>query len=333
MIESGGAIVQQVCAAYGLRTSPPPTITRVARGAVGQIWRLDLGAECYAVKELFWGADERAVRREAAQTAHLAAAGILLPGSLPATSGQFLVRLPADLGGGWLRLYRWMDGVRLDPAKPDPAGRAGGLLGRLHVHAAPPRGEPDPWYETVPGAASWDELADAALAQRAGWGPGMAGRTGLLRELAGLVTPADPDRMITCHRDLHPDNVLVDGSGELIVLDWDDVGPACPDRELARLLVEWHVRDGRADDAAIARTLTAYLAAGGPGRVRDEHSFGMLIASRLNFLQAQAAVALDLRATPENRDYAAMEILDTLARLPAAGLLARLIGLAAAAVG
>jgi hypothetical protein len=44
-------------------------------------------------------------------------------------------------------------------------------------------------------------------------------------------------------------------------------------------------------------------------------------------------VALDLRATPENRDYAAMEILDTLARLPTAGLLARLIGLAAAAVG
>ena len=119
-------MVQQVCAAYGLRTSTPPSITRVARGAVGQIWRLDLGAESYAVKELFWGADEQAVRQEAAQTAHLAAAGILLPASLPATSGQFLVRLPADLGGGWLRLYLWMDGVPINLAEPiRPAGRAG----------------------------------------------------------------------------------------------------------------------------------------------------------------------------------------------------------------
>ena len=152
---------------------------------------------------------------------------------------------------------------------------------------------------------------------------------GLLRELAGLVTPVPAAQMITCHRDLHPDNVLVDSSGELVLLDWDDVGPASPDRELARLLAEWHVEDGRADAAAIACTLAAYRAAGGPGRVRDEYSFGMLIASRLNFLQSQASVALDVQAAPDNRNYAAAEILDTLARLPTPELIAELIGLAA----
>jgi thiamine kinase-like enzyme len=57
---------------------------------------------------------------------------------------------------------------------------------------------------------------------------------------------------VTCHCDLHPDNVLVDGTGELVLLDWDDAGPACPDRELAGVLVFWHVDEaGSADDAAV----------------------------------------------------------------------------------
>jgi thiamine kinase-like enzyme len=71
--------------------------------------------------------------------------------------------------------------------------------------------------------------------------------------------------------------VLVDGSGELVLLDWDDAGPASPGRELARLLANWHVHDGQPDATAVPRTLAAYQAAGGPGRIRDEHSFAMLL--------------------------------------------------------
>jgi len=329
----GSKAVEHVCAAFGLPAGPGASITAMSRGAMGRIWRLDLGAERYAVKELFRESDEEPVRREAAVTARLEAAGIRLPGSLPGRDGRLVVPLPERLGGGWLRLYRWIDGVPADLADPELAVRVGDLLGRLHAHGLPPQGEADPWYDTVPGPATWDQIADAALAQGAGWGPALAGRAGQLRDLADLVTPVARNRLITCHRDLHPDNVLVEDSGELVLLDWDDVGPACPGRELAGLLVDWHVGDdGHPDDAAIERTLAAYRAAGGPGRLHDEQSFGMHIACRLNFLHAQASVALDPGAAPEHRQYASSEISGTLTRLPALSLIGHLTRLASTAL-
>lgn len=55
----------------------------------------------------------------------------------------------------------------------------------------------------------------------------------------------------------------------------------------------------------------------------------MLIACMLNFLQSQAGVALDPHAAAGHRQHACAEISDTLARLPAPGLIAQLIDLAA----
>jgi Ser/Thr protein kinase RdoA (MazF antagonist) len=335
--DNAAEIVRQACIAYGLPMRARVSLTPVARGAMGQIWCLDLGSQRYALKELLWGADEVSARNEAAVTARLAAAGIRLPGSLPTPDGRFLARLTGQLGGRWLRLYQWIDGAPVTPVTDhDMASRVGDLLGRLHAHAGTlplPAGQPDSWYDTVPGPATWAELASAAHGRDADWGPALADRIGRLRELAALVTAVPRDEMIICHRDLHPDNVLVDGSGELVLLDWDDVGPACPGRELAKLLADWHVHDGLPDTAAAARTVAAYQAAGGTGRIRDERSFGMLIACMLNFVQAQAGVALDPRAGPENRIYAAAEILDTLARLPTPRLISDLLAVAAAGAG
>jgi Phosphotransferase enzyme family len=150
------------------------------------------------------------------------------------------------------------------------------------------------------------------------------------RGAMGRIWPQAGDPLITCHRDLHPDNMLVDSPGELVLLDWDDAGPTSPGRELARLLANWHVHDGKPDAAAVPRTLAAYQAAGGPGRIRDEQSFAMLIACMLNFLHSQASVALDPDTAAEHRQHACAEIPDTLlARLPTRALIAQLINLAA----
>ena len=333
VICGGSESIEFVCGAFGLTAVPGAALVPVSRGAVGRVWCLDLGAERYAVKELFWESDEEPVRTEVTFTAHLESAGIRLPGSLPGRGGRFLQELAPGRGGGWLRLNRWIDGVPVDLADPGLAVQIGDLAGRLHALARPDRVRSTPGMTPFlglrPGTSSRTLRAGK---EPAGGGDGRAGR--LLCDLADLVTPMAGDRLVTCHRDLHPGNVLVEASGELAVLDWDDAGPACPGRELAGLLMFWHGRDdGTADDAAVQRTLAAYRAGGGPGRLRDEQSFGMYLAGRLNFLASQASVALDPGAAPEHRAYASSEISDTLARLPAPSLISHLTSLATAILG
>jgi len=54
----GSKSVELVCGAFGLTAEPGASLIPVSRGAMGRVWCLDLGAERYAVKELFWESDE-----------------------------------------------------------------------------------------------------------------------------------------------------------------------------------------------------------------------------------------------------------------------------------
>ncbi|MDR8409730.1 phosphotransferase [Nonomuraea sp. 3-1Str] len=282
------------------------------RGARGQIWRLEVGHARYALKQIFAGPPSEAlIEAELAFSRQAAEAGVRLPASHPDRAGRHLIDGP---GGTWLRLYDWVDLRPVDLAAPSTPHELGTLLARLHRCAPSAAGEPvHPWYDHVPAAQKWE----AARASGAEWAEPLGERLASFPELCAAVAPADPAGLILCHRDLHPENVLADESGALVVVDWDNLGPAAPGRELAQALIDWF-GDGAADLDAMRRMYEAYVRAGGPGRVTEPADFSMLVATRLNFLLLQ---------TRQTTEWAGREIDQALRIMPTPGQLADVLDL------
>jgi Ser/Thr protein kinase RdoA (MazF antagonist) len=278
------------------------------RGAVGQLWRVEAGTGCYALKEIFdepptehWIAAELAFSRVAV------GAGARVPASHPDRDGRYLIPTPH---GTWVRCYDWVD---LQPLRPDAPGtpeRLGTLLARLHRLApqAPVEfdGEPpDSWYDAIPDHTEWSGVLTGNGPR---WAAGLEAQLPLLPELCAAVAPSDPATLVVCHRDLHPENVVVDPAGHLTVVDFDDAGPAAAERELARAAFDWFCDRSGTDLDAIRAMLTAYVAAGGPGRVTEPVDFSMLLAARLNFVLSQARLAMDPQVDARHRATAEREI-------------------------
>jgi Ser/Thr protein kinase RdoA (MazF antagonist) len=314
-------LVDDVRAAFGwdadVAVSPGP------RGALGRIWRLDVGPARYALKEIFAEPPSAAVvEAELAFARRAAEARVRLPASHPDHDGHYLV--PAR-DGTWLRLYDWVDLRPLEPsATPSVMGT---LLARLHrcapADACEPGGAPPSrWYEHVPDAPQWTHATTSGAA----WAARLADRLDTLPELCAAVGPADPATLVTCHRDLHPENVLADPDGEPVVLDWDNLGPAAPGRELARALFDWFC-EGSPDLDAMRDMYDAYVRHGGPGRVAEQADFTMLLASRLNFLLAQTRIALDSHIERQHREWAEREIDEALTILPTPRQLAAVLAM------
>ena len=284
------------------------------RGALGQIWRVRAGPHRYALKEIFYEPPTEArIAAELDLARRATAAGLRVPASHPDRDGRYLVTAP---DGTWLRLYEWVDMVPVEPA--DPAA-LGALLARLHRCAPATRTEPggEPavdWYDRVP--TDWVSTSEAS------WGPRLAAVVATLPELCAAVTPVDPAGLILCHRDLHPENVLADDRG-LVVIDWDNFGAAMPGRELAQMLFDWYPDDLD----AMGRLYRAYVAEGGPGRITGPADFTMLLAARLNFLSLITWTALDRRSGERERAWAEREIAEMLPLVPTPRQLADVLSL------
>lgn len=238
----------------------------VARGEVGQVWRLTTAQGAYAVKEPFESLVPAEVDDDAAYQDAVRAGGVAMPAVVRTPTGEVL----AGIGSAQVRVYEWVDLGGRDPwLDPSTVGRLVASIHRVHHIGQNPV---DPWYTDPVGADRWDELVAGLSAAGAAFAGALAERRDELVELEALLEW--PAALQTCHRDLFADNVLPTPSGSLCVIDWENSGLADPGQELGLVLFEYGC--GRAD--RLREVYQAYVEAGGPGRITRRGDFSMIIA-------------------------------------------------------
>ena len=259
-LDSGQAIATAYALGQVLDFAGP-----VDRGELGEVWRLTSTTGSWAVKATFSELPEGAAE-VAAQLQGLARQrGVPAPPvRLPSAGGCW-----ARIGDTAVRVYGWVDLLGPDNSL-DPV-LVGQAVAPLHRTVLPARGPSHWWYTEPVGAAGWDDMLAEARRQRAPFTDQLAGLRDELVALESLLQPVTPRQ--TCHLDLWADNVRGTPDGGICIIDWDNAGPGDPSRELAMVLFEFgHGRPDR-----LETLYAAYLAAGGPGRVRSEADFSMLI--------------------------------------------------------
>jgi thiamine kinase-like enzyme len=238
----------------------------VARGEVGQIWKLSTSLGSFAVKEQFEPFPVEEVREHVGFQEAAHDGGIPTPAVIRTSDGDALI----DVGGTQVRVFEWVDLLERDP-NVDPL-EVGRIVAAIHRLGFTGRLPTDPWYTEPVGSRRWDRLVSDLRAKDAPFAPALAAMRDELVALEGLLEA--PRDLQTCHRDLWADNILRTPGGRLCVIDWENCGLADPSQELALVVFEFALGDG-----ARARLLyDAYLEGGGRGRIDRPGSFSMLIA-------------------------------------------------------
>lgn len=307
---------------YGLGEGPW-TIRPVARGALGQIWKLSGRGSSWAVKEMLFGCDEGQVRTESELRAAAERLGVASPRLFSDRHGAFVSRLGPGPEGSWVKVYDWIDGDRPDASDPEILSWCGRTLAVLHTAGAGTGGVPDPWYEQCPGEADWARLLAEVRRRGMPWSDALGRFVATsAKELALHVTPSGAGDVVTSHLDVQPQNVLVGAAGP-VLLDWDNAGPIPAGRELAQAVYVWSGGNDFDADRAL-RVVRAYRDAGGGPVVRGLESFSTLFATALNYVRVQAESAIDPTVTQAQREFASGQVVACLARLPEPSAVARL---------
>jgi Ser/Thr protein kinase RdoA (MazF antagonist) len=253
----------------------------VARGELGQVWRLTTARGTWAVKQPFEAPARDEVDADARYQDAVAAAGVPMPRVLRTVDGDVIV--PID--GITVRVYTWVD--LLAPDRTLAAARVGQAVASIHRVRHHGTSGVHPWYTDPVGAPAWDALVADARFAGAPFAEQLAAARDELVALEAWIVPSE--QLQTCHRDLFADNVLATPTGDLCIIDWENSGLADPTQELAMVLFEFAV-----DDVARAAPLVdAYAAAGGPGRVTRPEHFSMIIAVQGHLTELAARRWLD----------------------------------------
>jgi Ser/Thr protein kinase RdoA (MazF antagonist) len=279
-----------VASLYGL-DGPSGPMVPAARGELGRVWRLPTASGVVAVKDLFHPPGEDAAAADVAFQLRARRAGVLLPSPMLRPDGRVLAAAPS---GATVRMYEWMD---LRPLEGPPEGRpdeqVGALLARLHRMSEPTTDRPHPWFVEPVGAPAWAALLCAVDTAQA---PFAADLGRLLPELLGLEEllpcPRRGDER-RCHLDLDDSNLAWDDRGRLVVLDWENSGPASPVSELAMVAAEY-------GPERAARLCASYRDAGGPALIRTPADFATAAAVQGHLVEFYARRWLTA-ADPDDR--------------------------------
>jgi Ser/Thr protein kinase RdoA (MazF antagonist) len=155
-----------------------------------------------------------------------------------------------NLRQGFL-LEPWLELTSFAPDSFAHAHEAGAQLARLHALAPP--ADLRPAVTGIPG--------DIA---------GLLAVDGALRAFPRARPHPAPERLVFCHGDFHPDQVVRLADGRWLLMDLDLLGAGDPSFDLACWAADWIVERARVDlEAALEALLAGYRAAGGVAPARE----------------------------------------------------------------
>lgn len=299
--------IGRVAERFGLGT--PTCVQPVARGAMGEVLHLVSDSGRYAVKRLFWEVPtERDAREQVEFAERCALADVPSPRAVRTPDRDVL----AEVDGQVWRVAQWADGQVPDRTDAEAARWLAGAAGRLHHRGEPlPGAVVDPWY--LRADHDWAGLAERASLGAAPWASVLAARVTELAETSSWLEAVPEGEPVRCHRDLKAQNLLRDGQ-RWWLLDWDNVGPLAPWRELGILLVH-HWREPETLSSLTGR----YLSAGGPAYQRGAEVFASGVAQWLNVFAGQAQALLDPATARADRAFAEPLVLGLAEDLPTVG--------------